>query len=292
MPQATATPAPKTTGARPRLQAPPAACDTHIHVYGPRDRYPLAPTCAVVPPDAPVPAYRAVMDRLGLGRVVVVQPSAYGADNRCTLDALADLGDCARGVAVVDQGVDEAALGRMTDAGIRGLRFFMFPGGVLSWDLLAPMAARVHDFGWHVQLQLDGRELHLREDLLRRLPGNLVIDHTGKFIEPVGVDDPGFRSLLRLLDWGRCWVKLSAPYETSKDGPPRYGDVGALAKTLIEAAPERMLWASNWPHTGTGDDPPDDAALLDLLLDWAGDAATRHRILVDNPAGLYGFDHG
>ncbi len=291
MPEATA-PRPKSSLARPRLQAPAGACDTHIHIYGPRDRYPLAPTCARIPPDGPLPAYRAVMERLGLARVVIVQPSAYGADNRATLDAMAALGDRARGVAVVEQTVDDGELARMTDAGIRGIRFFMFPGGVLSWDVLEPMAARVHDFGWHVQLQLDGRGLHNREDLLRRLPGNLVIDHTGKFLEPVGIEHPGFRSLLRLLDGGRCWIKLSAPYETSRDGPPSYRDVGVLAKTLIEAAPERMLWASNWPHPGAGDDPPDDAALLDLLLDWAGDAVTRRKILVDNPARLYGFDQG
>jgi D-galactarolactone isomerase len=292
MPEATAPPTPTASLARPRLQAPAGACDTHIHIYGPRDRYPLAPSCARIPPDGPLPAYRAVMQRLGLDRVVIVQPSAYGADNRATLDAMAALGDRARGVAVVEQTVDDGELARMTDAGIRGIRFFMFPGGVLSWDALEPMAARVHDFGWHVQLQLDGRGLHNREDLLRRLPGNLVIDHTGKFLEPVGVEHPGFRSLLRLLDGGRCWIKLSAPYETSRDGPPAYRDVGVLARALIEAAPERMLWASNWPHPGTEAAPPDDAVLLELLIDWAGDAATRRKILVDNPARLYGFDKG
>jgi D-galactarolactone isomerase len=278
------------TSDRPRLAAPPGACDTHIHIYGPRDQYPLAPTCVVTPPDGPVDAYRTVMRRLGLERVVIVQPSAYGKDNRCTLAAMAELGDCARGVVVVDRSVDDAELARVTEAGVRGIRFFMLPGGVLPWEVLEEMAARVHPFGWHVQLQLDGRLLPEREDVLLRLPGTLVIDHNGKFLEPVATDHPAFKTLLRLLDTGRCWIKTSAPYETSKEGPPRYGDVGVLAKALIRAAPERIVWASNWPHPGQDANPPDEAVLLDLLLDWADDDATRRRILADNPAKLYGFE--
>ncbi len=285
MPEASASLA----GGRPRLEAPAGSCDTHIHIYGPRARYPLAPSCVLTPPDGPVDAYRRVMDRLGLTRVVIVQPSAYGTDNRCTLDAIAALGECARGVAVVDQTASDDELAQLSDAGIRGIRFFMLPGGALPWEILESMAARTHDFGWHVQLQLDGRELPRWESLLLRLPGTLVVDHNGKFLEPVGTDHPGFRTLLRLLDTGRCWVKVSAPYETSKQGPPAYGDVAVLAKALITAAPERMLWASNWPHPTAQDDPPDDAVLLDLLLDWA-EAPTRRRILVDNPAELYGFE--
>ncbi len=273
----------------PKLTAPPGACDCHMHFYGPEDRYPLAPTCPFPPPLAPVEAYLPVMERLGLERVVVVQPAAYGKDNRCTLDAMKALGDRARGVAVVDESASDEELAALTEAGVRGIRFFMLPGGVLPWEILEVMAARVAAFGWHVQLQLDGRELPEREALLRRLPGTLVIDHNGKFLEPVATDHPAFKTLLRLVESGRCWVKVSAPYETSKSGPPLYQDVGALAKALIAAAPERMVWASNWPHPTAQDDPPDDAVLLDLLLDWAEDDATRRRILSDNPAELYGF---
>jgi D-galactarolactone isomerase len=152
------------------------------------------------------------------------------------------------------------------------------------------MAARAGNFGWHVQLQLDGRQLPEREALLKRLEGTLVIDHNGKFLEPVAVDHPSFKSLLRLLENGRTWVKLSAPYETSKKGPPLYPDVGTLAKALVKAAPERCVWASNWPHPSVpAEQRPDDADLLDLLLDWAPDEKTRNKILVDNPAKLYGF---
>lgn len=273
----------------PRFKAPPGTCDCHIHFYGPPERYPEAPTSPFPAPDAPVSAYRQVMARLGIERVVVVQPAAYGRDNRCTLDGLAELGDAARAVVVVDEETPDSELEAMTAAGARGVRFHMLKGGVLSWEILERMAARVHEFGWHVQLQLDGRLLPAREEMLKRLPGTLVIDHTGKFLEPVGRDHAGYQVLLRLLESGRVWVKLSAPYETSKQGAPHFDDVGELARGLIAAAPERMVWASNWPHPSAQDNIPDDAMLLDVLAHWTGDDALTRRILADNPAVLYGF---
>jgi len=177
---------------------------------------------------------------------------------------------------------------RLTRAGIRGIRFHMFRGGVLPWDLLEPLAARVHQFGWHVQLQLNGHDLPAHIDVLKRLPGELVIDHNGKFIDPVATDDPSFLALLGLLGSGRCWVKLSAPYETSKIGPPHYDDVTKIARALVQANPERCLWASNWPHPNHHP-RPSSVVMLDMLLEWADDDATRKKILVDNPARLYGF---
>jgi D-galactarolactone isomerase len=274
---------------RPRLQAPPGSCDCHMHFYDTEDVYPLAPTAEFLPPPARVADYRALQARLGLQRVVVVQPSSYGADNRCTLDAVAELGpDVARAVVVVQPDATDDELQRLTDAGARGIRFHMLRAGVLPWDVLEPMAARVGAFGWHVQLQLDGRELPGRLAMLERLPCRLVVDHVGKFLEPVAPEHEAFRCLLRLLESGRVWVKLSAPYETSRVGPPGYDDVSRLARALVAAAPERMFWASNWPHPGRKE-RPDEAVLLDLLLDWAPDDAVRRRILVDNPADLYGF---
>lgn len=270
----------------PKLKAPALACDTHMHIYD--DRYAPAPTAAFKPPHAPVAAYREVQRQLGLARTVVVQPSGYGFDNSCTLDAVAALGSSTRCVVVVKPTAKDAELARLTGAGARGLRYYMFPGGVLGWDTLEAMAARVAAYGWHVQLQLDGRDLAQHEALLSRLPCDLVIDHNGKFMEPVATGHPGFKTLLRLLERGRCWVKLSAPYETSRLGPPHYADVGALAKALVKANPERCLWASNWPHPNQNPQPS-SALMLDLLLEWAEDEATRRRILVDNPARLYGF---
>jgi D-galactarolactone isomerase len=151
------------------------------------------------------------------------------------------------------------------------------------------MAARVPPFGWHLNVQFDGRDFEQFEERLAQAPSRIVIDHTGKFLEPVPPEHPGFKALLRLIDTGRTWVKLAAPYETSKLGPPTYDDVGRLAKALARAAPERMLWASNWPHPTQGVTAPDDAVLLDMLLDWLPDDAARRKALADNPAELYGF---
>lgn len=272
------------------VKAPPGACDCHIHVFGPQDQYPVAPTSPFPPILREAKDYKSIMQRLGIERVVVVQPSAYAKDNRCTLDAVQEIGqERSRAVVVVDQTVTDGELEDLTEAGARGIRFHMLPGGVLPWDILEEMAARVHAYGWHVQLQLDGRLLPEKEAILKRLPGTLVVDHTGKFLEPVPPSDPALKVLLGLLDNGRTWVKLSAPYETSKKGPPDYADVGAIAQTLIAHAPERMVWASNWPHPSAQPNPPDEQSLLNVLGYWCPDESVRNRILADNPARLYGF---
>jgi D-galactarolactone isomerase len=275
------------TTKKPRLQAPPRSCDTHMHIY--EKRFPLV-AGAVVPPEAPVAAYRTVQKRLGIERAVIVQPNAYGADNTCTVEAIAELGlATARGVGVIELATPDAEIERLTRAGIRAIRFHLMPKGYLGWDVIETLSARVQPFGWHSQIQLDGRQFPDREAILKRLPGTIVVDHVGRFHDPVPIDHAAFKSLQRLIDTGRFFVKLSAPYESeSRDGPPLYRDVGALAKALVRQAPERMLWASNWPHPGQKT-IPDEADLLDLLLDWAPDEATRQRILVDNPAALYGF---
>jgi D-galactarolactone isomerase len=274
----------------PRLPVPPGACDTHMHIYGPAERYPLAPTAAKAPPfHADLAAWRAVLARLGLSRTVVVQPSAYGADNRCTLDAVAALGEAARAVVVVTPETPDAELRRLHAAGARGARFFMMQGAPLGWEALAPVAARIAPFGWHVQLQFDGTELPEREAMIRALPCGVVIDHVGRFHPPVPPDRPQVRALLRLLETGRVWMKASAPYNTSLSGPPLYDDVTAIARAAIRTAPGRILWASNWPHPNPPDYPIEEAALLDLLGHWAPDEATRRCILVDNPASLYGW---
>lgn len=257
-----------------------------MHVY--EERFALAPTATFKPPHAPVSAYLKVQAALGLQRMVVVQPTGYGFDNRCTLEAMAAFGACARGIVVIPPDTPMAELQRLHALGVRGVRYMMLPGGVLPWDTLEAMAARIQPLGWHINLQLDGRELPQHEAMLTRLPVDLVIDHNARFIEPVPPEHPSFRCLLRLLETGRCWVKLSAPYDTSKVGPPRYDDVSVLARALVQARPDRCLWASNWPHPNAHP-LPSNAAMLDLLLHWADDAATRRQILVDNPARLYGY---
>jgi D-galactarolactone isomerase len=270
----------------PKVPAPPRSCDTHMHFY---DRaVPPAPGGPALPGHYTVPMYQELQKRLGLERVIVVQPNAYQYDNRVTLSAIAELGTCAKGVAVVKPDVAEAEIERLTAAGIRAQRFFALPGGAVGFDRMDQIMARVHPFGWHANIQLNGRDLPQHEAQLRRLPGHFVIDHIGKYIDPVSPEDEAFQALLRLLDTGRCWVKLSAPYESSKSGAPAYGDVARLAHALVKHAPERMLWASNWPHPYRSP-IPSSAAMLDLLLEWAPDDVARRRVLVDNPAELYGF---
>lgn len=264
----------------------PGACDCHMHVY--EDAYPLAPTATFKPPHAPAAAYREVQRKLGLARAVVIQPTGYGVDNRCTLAALAVLGPEARAVVVVspETGPDElAALDRL---GARGVRYMMLPGGVLPWSGLERSAAAIAPLGWHIDLQLDGRELAAHEAMLRRLPCRLVIDHVGRFMGDVDARSEGVLALHRLLDTGNCWIKISAPYESSRGGPPGYDDVAWIARAVAERFPDRCLWASNWPHPNRSP-APEDRAMLDWGLGCMPNPAAQRRALVDNPAELYGF---
>ena len=271
----------------PRLPTPPGACDTHLHIYEPG--YDMRASASHPSQPGTLAHYRELQKRLGLTRAVIVQPSAYGTDNTCTLEAMAKLGAAhARGVAIVDPQAPDAEIERLTALGIRGVRYHM-RGGVLTWESLPRMAARVAAFGWHVQLQCESKEIAANEAMLAKLPGDLVIDHIGRFDADVDFKDASWRALLKFLAGGRCWVKLSGPYYGSKSGPPLYADKARIAKELIRAAPERMVWATNWPHPSFKKNFPDEGKLLDLVADWAPDATLHRKILVDNPARLYGF---
>jgi D-galactarolactone isomerase len=270
----------------PRLPTPPGACDTHMHIYEPG--YPLRAEASRPSQPGSLAHYREIQKRLGLARTVIVQPSGYGTDNACTLEAMAKLGDAARGVAIVDPADPDSEIARLTRLGIRGIRYHM-RGGVLTWDTMPTMAARVAVFGWHVQLQCESQEIGEHEAMLSKLPCDLVIDHMGRFDAAVAFDDRSWRALLKLLAGGSCWVKLSGPYYGSKSGPPLYADKARIAKELIKAAPERMVWASNWPHPSFKKNFPDEGKLLDLVAEWAQDETLRRKILVENPARLYGF---
>jgi len=267
---------------------PPGACDCHFHVFGPTARFPYAEGRSFTPPEAPVDAYRALMAGLGLERAVIVQPSVYATDNRCTLDAIARLGPACRGVAVISGGESEQELSRLHDAGIRGVRFNLLYKGGPSLDALERVADRIKTFGWHVQLLVDGRELAEIRPRLAALPVDIVVDHLGHMPASCGVDHPGFRALIALAREGRSWVKLSGAYRVSELGSP-FGDATPFAHALIAAAPERLVWGTDWPHPAYDGPAPDDALLLELLRRWAGDAERLRKILVDNPARLYGF---
>jgi D-galactarolactone isomerase len=270
------------------FDTPPLACDCHVHIY--EDRFPLAAAATFRPPHAPVSAYREMQTALGLQRAVLVQPTGYGLDNACLLDALSQMGDAARGIAVVPADTRDDELQRLHAAGVRGVRFMMIAGsgGALTWDALPLLAARMAPLGWTVNLQLDGRDLPQVRELIDSLPGKVVIDHTGKFLEPVAPQHASFCALQAVLGRPQRWVKLSAPYETSKSGPPAYDDVSLLARTLVASHPDRCLWASNWPHPNRRP-RPDDADMLGLLYAWAPDAAVRRRILVENAAAAFDF---
>lgn len=264
----------------------PDACDCHMHVY--EDGYSLAPTATFKPPRAPAALYRQVQHELGLARTVVVQPTGYGFDNRCTLAATAALGPQSRAVVVVAADVARAELDALHGLGARGVRYMMLPGGVLPWSGLEVSAAAIAPLGWHIDLQLDGRELPQREAMLRRLPCRLVIDHVGRFMGPVEPDGDAVGALCRLLDTGNCWIQISAPYESSRSGPPGYDDIAWIARRVAQRYPERCLWASNWPHPNQIP-APSSAAMLDWSMGCIDDMASQRRALVDNPAELYGF---
>ena len=277
-------------GRRPRLLAPPGACDTHSHVYGPKETYPHHPGRT---PDliADVTAYQAMLARLGIERAVIVQPSLYSFDNRATLDAIAAIGpQRARGVAVCPPQVSRATLEGLHAQGIRGLRFFLLVDDV-GLDAMQPMAAVCADLGWHVVVQ--GRDEWMNEAMpvLRRLPCPVVIDHIGRTPAKAGVQHAGFQALLRFLESGNAYVKISAPYLTSERGPPGYEDVEPRVKALVATRPDRLLWGANWPHPNSPlGNKPEEADCLDPLLQWAPDEADRRLILTENAARLYGFD--
>ncbi|MFM0045217.1 MULTISPECIES: amidohydrolase family protein [Paraburkholderia] len=261
-----------------------------MHFYDPR--VPAATGGPPLPGCYTVTDYRTMQRRLGLQRVVVVQPNAYQFDNRVMLTALAELGADARGVAVTSADTSDAQIEAMTRAGVCGQRFYALRWGALGLDALASSMPRLHEYGWHANIQLDGHALAGCTGLLTTLPCNYVIDHVGKFLPPPRVDDPAFTALLRLLDSGRCWVKLSAPYESSTQltGARAFDDVAALVGALVAHAPQQLLWATNWPHPfPPANFSPDDRALLRFFLDCVPREQDRRCILVDNPARLYGF---
>jgi D-galactarolactone isomerase len=271
-------------------ELPAGACDTHMHIYDPR--VPSAPGGPPLPGSYKVADYCALQRRLGLQRVVVVQPNAYQFDNGVMLAALEELGAAARGVAVTSADTSAAQIEAMTQAGVRGQRFYALRWGALGLSAIPALMPRLHAHGWHANIQLEGNTLSANERLLVAVPGHGVIDHVGRFMPPPAPNAPAFMTLLRLLDTGRFWVKLSAPYESSGrlGGPRAFDDVAALIDALAAHAPQHLLWASNWPHPfPPAGFAPDDGALLRFFLDCVPREEDRRRILVDNPARLYGF---
>ena len=273
----------------PRIAVPAGACDTHMHFYD--DRYPASDKAWLFPPNFLLPQYREVQKRLGLERMIVVQPVTYGFDNSCILDAVAEIGESARAVVTVPTDISDDELAALWARGARGLRYHQMKGSVTEWSDLVAMANRIEGTGWHVQVQFDGMEMPDHEALIANLPCTVVIDHIGRYSQAVTPDHPAVRPLLRLAARDNVWVKLSGAYHVSKAGKPDYEDVAPIARAVVAVSTDRLLWGSDWPHpTETAETMPDDARLLDLLADWTDTQEQRKAILSDNPARLYGFD--
>jgi predicted TIM-barrel fold metal-dependent hydrolase len=271
----------------PRQKAPKLSCDSHFHICGPFDRYPLSEGRGYTPEAALVPDYLALAETVGLQRMVIVQASVYGTDNRVTLDAVTAFGlHRARAVAVIDDSFDAAALRVMHGQGVRGVRFNMVNANGTPEDQLFALAERVAPLGWHIQVYAPGEKLQTIAPVLAKLPVEVVIDHCGGVKAGLGTDHPQFRALLGLLETGRAWVKTCS-YRASSAGAP-WGDVGPNVRALVAAAPDRCVWGTDWPHAEM-DPVPQAGPLLDQLFDWVPDAALQQRVLVDNPARLYGF---
>ncbi|MDR3669906.1 MAG: amidohydrolase family protein [Holophaga sp.] len=271
----------------PAAKAPANACDAHFHILDPRFPH-RAPGC---PPGMTLDDYLLHQRRIGTTRAVVVQSKRDRTDHECLLDALGRFGANGRGIGVVLPDVSDAELKRLDAGGVRGLRFSVWNpvDTVTTVDMIEPLARRIAGLGWHAQIHMSGDQIAESAALLRRLPCPIVFDHMGRLPPDQGPDHPAFRVIAGLLDQGRAWVKLAGAYLNIRQGPPAYADATRIARAFVRAAPERLVWGSDWPHL-TEPHKPDDALLFDLLTQWAGDESTRQRILVQNPAQLYGFE--
>jgi predicted TIM-barrel fold metal-dependent hydrolase len=287
------------------FDVPAGACDCHVHMFGDPQRFPFFSGRGYTPETTSVAELRALHDALHIDRVVIVQPSVYGTDNACTLDAIRQLGSRARGVAVIDANTPEAALDDMARNGIRGIRLNLATSGITdpaaALQRFQAAADRVKTRGWHIQLNTSLRVIDAISAQLLASPVPLVFDHFGGAVGSAGVSQPGFGALVNLVKAGKAYVKISAAADQVSTLAPAYPDVVPLARALVTANPQRVLWGTNWPHPDSASRPGrkatdlapnvqiDDGLVLNLLPVWVPDATTRRGILVDNPARLYGF---
>jgi predicted TIM-barrel fold metal-dependent hydrolase len=279
----------------PAFKAPPLACDSHFHVFGPAERYPYGTDLRYTPPVAMLPDYLKLAQKMGFERFVFVQPSAYGRNNDCMLDAMREVGDRCRGIVDVDEHIPDRDIERLNTAGVRGVRVNVSPVKAAESGFAKTLLSRIErldarcsEFGWHLDFLTPG---WLTQELLPvfdRLRVPFSIAHMGMFLARDGVAQPGFQAFLDRLKNGngRCWVKLTGVYRMSQT--PGFTDAAPLARALIETAPGRLIWGSDYPHLSFAD-KVGSIELFNLLGEWAPDEATRRRILVDNPQALFGF---
>lgn len=279
---------------KPKFEFPPLSCDCHAHICGPQNVYGYIPQRIYSPPDALLPDYRRVLDVLGCSRAVLVQPSFYGADNSAMLAAMKAAGPAFRGVAVIGDGAPAKEIEALHAAGVRGARLNIVDlregRGQLPVERITNLADRIRPFGWHIEFLVHMDEFPQIDLVLDRLPVDVVFGHLGYVKTEKGLTAPGFQSLLRLLRGGRAWAKLTGPYRISSRTLP-HADTNEFAHALLDAAPDRIVWGTDWPHVATKwtIPMPNDGALADILLDWIPDAGLRSRVLAENPQTLYDF---
>jgi 2-pyrone-4,6-dicarboxylate lactonase len=272
----------------PRVRFPPGSTDCHAHVF--ESRFKLLPDAHVIPPECTLDDYTRMLRTIGCDRAVLVQPSIYGTDNSAIEEALGSGKFNLRGVAVVAPDVSDKELERLHSRGFRGIRVNIASGTPgLKLDDAARLAERVKPLGWHLQFFANFRENPSLADEIAKLDITVVIDHFARVPGRQGVSGHAFQALLGLLRRENCYAKLMGPYFVSDD-PPDYTDITPLARAMVEAAPDRLLWATDWPHTQGKQYMPNDGDLADMLSEWVPDEAQRKTILVDNPARLYGFE--
>jgi 2-pyrone-4,6-dicarboxylate lactonase len=283
-------PPPDPNPIKPAYALPAGACDAHCHVFGPAAKFPYSPGRAYTPPDAPVEHLRKLHAHLGISRAVIVHASCHGTDMRVTLDAIASSNGGYRGVAVVGSGVTDAELQRLHAGGIRGVRFNFVShlGGAPDLALFDSMLGRVGALGWHIVLHLDAEDIVTYADRIKRIPVPFVIDHMGRVHAERGLDQKPFRMLLDLMRNDLAWVKVCGAERLSAGARP-FRDAIPFAAALIEAAPDRVLWGTDWPHPNVKV-MPNDGETVDLFAEFCNDEAVRRKILVDNPTRLYWAD--
>jgi predicted TIM-barrel fold metal-dependent hydrolase len=274
----------------PQYIVPALACDAHCHVFGPAATFPYAPSRAYTPQDAPRDRLAALHAVLRIERAVIVQASCHGTDNRAMLDAIAHSGGRYRGVAIVDESFEDTDYVTLHEGGIRGVRFNFVRhlGGMPDMKVFHDVIQRVTPLGWHLIVHLDAVDIVELSSVFRSLPMPFVIDHMGRVKASAGMDQVPFRALLDLLQLENCWVKVCGSERVSATGPP-FHDAVLFARALVEAAPDRVLWGTDWPHPNVGRFMPNDGDLVDLVPLIAPDDASRHKLLVENPARLYGW---
>jgi 2-pyrone-4,6-dicarboxylate lactonase len=284
------TPPPVRDPKTPRHLLPAGTVDCHMHLFGPPSRYPVYPETTYITEDALPETFIGLMDRFGIAIGNFIPASPQGTDPSHLVDVLTDFPERFIGVAIVDHDVTDKELARLAAVGVKGARFQSPGHGSKLPALTLETAARVADLGWHVQLFPSGTEIIELEPLVRAVPAPVVFDHFGSVPAEAGTGQPAFAALLRLIDTGRVWVKLSRPMQITREDPP-YPSVIPLAHALIEHAPERVLWGTDWPHVGlVGRTMPDDGDLVDLIWDWVPDERDRQRVLVENPNEFYRLD--